>query len=79
MDETEGLVKVLADAKTDRVLGVHIIGPRASDMIAEAVDGDGVRRQRRGHRPASATPTRRCREVVGEAARAAWSGSALHA
>lgn len=37
MDETEGLVKVLADAKTDRVLGVHICGPRASDMIAEAV------------------------------------------
>lgn len=37
MDETEGLVKVLADARTDRVLGVHIIGPRASDMIAEAV------------------------------------------
>ena len=37
MDETEGVVKVLADATTDRVLGVHIIGPRASDMIAEAV------------------------------------------
>ena len=37
MDEVEGLVKILADAKTDRVLGVHIIGPRASDMIAEAV------------------------------------------
>ena len=37
MDETEGTVKILADAKTDRVLGVHIIGPRASDMIAEAV------------------------------------------
>ncbi|MGE3821457.1 MAG: FAD-dependent oxidoreductase, partial [Isosphaeraceae bacterium] len=37
MDESEGLVKILADAKTDRVLGVHIIGPRASDMIAEAV------------------------------------------
>jgi dihydrolipoamide dehydrogenase len=37
MDETEGLVKIIADAKTDRVLGVHIIGPRASDMIAEAV------------------------------------------
>ena len=37
MDETEGMVKILADAKTDRVLGVHIIGPRASDMIAEAV------------------------------------------
>jgi dihydrolipoamide dehydrogenase len=37
MDETEGVVKILADAKTDRVLGVHILGPRASDMIAEAV------------------------------------------
>jgi dihydrolipoamide dehydrogenase len=37
MDETEGLVKVLADSRTDRVLGVHILGPRASDMIAEAV------------------------------------------
>jgi dihydrolipoamide dehydrogenase len=34
---TEGQVKILADAKTDRVLGVHIVGPRASDMIAEAV------------------------------------------
>ncbi len=37
MDETEGSAKVIADAKTDRVLGVHILGPRASDMIAEAV------------------------------------------
>ena len=37
MDETEGLVKILADAPTDRVLGVHILGPRASEMIAEAV------------------------------------------
>ena len=37
MDETEGLVKILADAVTDRVLGVHIFGPRASEMIAEAV------------------------------------------
>jgi dihydrolipoamide dehydrogenase len=34
---TDGLVKVIADAKTDRLLGVHILGPRASDMIAEAV------------------------------------------
>ncbi len=37
MDETEGLVKILADATSDRVLGVHILGPRASDMIAEPV------------------------------------------
>lgn len=37
MDESEGSVKILADAKTDKVLGVHIFGPRASDLIAEAV------------------------------------------
>jgi dihydrolipoamide dehydrogenase len=30
-------VKILADAKTDRVLGVHILGPLAGDLIAEAV------------------------------------------
>jgi dihydrolipoamide dehydrogenase len=33
---TEGFVKILADAKTDRVLGVHILGPDAGNMIAEA-------------------------------------------
>ena len=33
---TEGFVKILADAKTDRVLGVHIVGPDAGTMIAEA-------------------------------------------
>lgn len=37
LGDTDGLVKILADAKTDRILGVHIIGPRASDLIAEAV------------------------------------------
>jgi len=37
MGETEGMVKILSHRKTDRVLGVHIIAPRASDMIAEAV------------------------------------------
>jgi len=36
LGETEGQVKIVADAKTDRVLGVAILGPRASDMIAEA-------------------------------------------
>jgi dihydrolipoamide dehydrogenase len=35
--DTDGLVKVLADQETDELLGVHIIGPRAADMIAEAV------------------------------------------
>jgi dihydrolipoamide dehydrogenase len=36
LGETDGGVKILADAKTDRILGVHILGPRASDLIAEA-------------------------------------------
>ncbi len=35
--DTEGFVKILADAKSDRVLGVHIIGPDAGTIIAEAV------------------------------------------
>jgi dihydrolipoamide dehydrogenase len=35
MDETDGFVKIIADAKTDKILGVHILGAHASDMIAE--------------------------------------------
>jgi dihydrolipoamide dehydrogenase len=35
--DTDGFVKVLCDAQTDEILGVHMIGPRAADMIAEAV------------------------------------------
>ena len=34
-NETEGFVKILADAKTDRILGVHMIGPHTGEMIAE--------------------------------------------
>ena len=37
MGETGGMVKVLGDAQTDRILGIHIIGPNASELIAEAV------------------------------------------
>ncbi len=37
MGEKEGFVKLIADKKTDRLLGAHILGPRASDMIAELV------------------------------------------
>ena len=37
LGETAGFVKMLADAKTDRILGVHIIGPYASELISEAV------------------------------------------
>lgn len=35
--DTDGFVKILADETTDEILGVHMIGPRAADMIAEAV------------------------------------------
>jgi dihydrolipoamide dehydrogenase len=37
MGESDGLVKVLADKRSDRVLGVHIVGPLAGDILAEAV------------------------------------------
>ena len=36
MNQTEGFVKILADAESDQVLGIHIIGPHATDLIAEA-------------------------------------------
>ena len=35
--DTDGLVKILADAQTDEILGVHIVGPMASELIAECV------------------------------------------
>jgi dihydrolipoamide dehydrogenase len=37
MGEKEGFVKIICHSKTDRILGVHILGPRAADMIAECV------------------------------------------
>ncbi|CAN5534451.1 dihydrolipoyl dehydrogenase [soil metagenome] len=37
LGDTTGMVKFLADAKTDEILGVHIVGPSASELIAEAV------------------------------------------
>ncbi|MDB5796813.1 MAG: lpdA [Paucimonas sp.] len=37
LGDTSGMVKMLADAKTDEILGVHIIGPMASELISEAV------------------------------------------
>jgi dihydrolipoamide dehydrogenase len=77
LDETEGLVKVIADARTDRILGVHILGPRASELIAEAVtalefaaSAEDIARICHAHPTLS--------EAVGEAARAAWT-AALHA
>ncbi|MBF0334953.1 MAG: dihydrolipoyl dehydrogenase, partial [Alphaproteobacteria bacterium] len=35
--DADGFVKILADATTDRVLGAHIVGPEAGDLIAEIV------------------------------------------
>lgn len=35
--DTDGFVKILADAETDEVLGIHMIGARVADLIAEAV------------------------------------------
>jgi len=36
-NDTQGMVKILADADTDRILGVHVLGPQASEMVAQAV------------------------------------------
>jgi dihydrolipoamide dehydrogenase len=78
MDETDGFVKVIADTKTDKLLGVHILGARASDLIAEAVaimayggSAEDMARCVHGHPSLS--------ESVMEAARSAWLGMALHA
>ena len=57
MDETEGSVKILADAVTDRVLGVHILGPRASEMIAESVMVMEFAGSAKGHRAAVPCPS----------------------
>ena len=47
----DGFVKFIADAKTDEILGVHIIGAGASDLIAEAVVAMEFKAAVRGHRP----------------------------
>lgn len=37
VDDIDGLVKIITDLKTDKILGAHIIGPNAGEMISEAV------------------------------------------
>jgi len=73
MDEIDGFVKVITDAATDRILGVHILGPRASELIAECVavmeyrgSAEDIARCTHAHPTLS--------EAVGEAARMAYSG-----
>jgi dihydrolipoamide dehydrogenase len=75
--DTDGFVKILADAKTDEILGVHMIGPRCADLIAEAVvameykaSAEDISRMSHAH------PT--FAEAIKEAALAATENRALH-
>jgi len=67
--ETEGFAKVIADAKTDEVLGVHLVGPGVTDLIAEAALGMTL--EATAWEIGAAThPHPTLAEVVGEAAMA---------
>lgn len=75
--DNDGFVKILADAATDEVLGIHIIGARAADLIAEAVvameykaSAEDIARMSHAH------PT--FAEAIKEAALAATENRALH-
>ena len=75
--DTDGFVKVLADANTDEILGVHMIGPRAADMIAEAVVAMEFRASAEDiARICHAHPT--YTEAFKEAAMAATENRAIH-
>jgi len=75
--DTDGMVKVLADATTDEILGVHMIGPRTADMIAEAVVAMEFRASAEDiARMSHAHPT--YTEVFKEACLAATANRALH-
>ncbi|RZK91813.1 MAG: dihydrolipoyl dehydrogenase [Pedobacter sp.] len=75
--DTDGFIKVLADASTDEVLGVHMIGPRAADMIAEAVIAMEFRASAEDiARTCHAHPT--YTEALKEAALAATDNRAIH-
>lgn len=75
--DTDGLVKVMADAETDEILGVHMIGPRTADMIAEAVVAMEYRASAEDiSRMSHAHPT--YTEAFREACLAATDNRALH-
>jgi dihydrolipoamide dehydrogenase len=75
--DTDGFVKILADASTDEVLGVHMIGARCADLIAEAVTAMEFRASAEDiARMSHAHPT--YAEAVKEAALAATEDRALH-
>ena len=75
--DIDGFVKILADTKTDEILGVHIIGARAADLIAEGViameyraSAEDIARMSHSH------PT--YAEAIKEAALAATENRPLH-
>jgi dihydrolipoamide dehydrogenase len=75
--DLEGLVKIIAHKETDEILGIHICGPRAADLIASSVaqltfkaSAEDVAIMSHAH------PT--FAEAIKEAAYAAWEGRALH-
>ncbi|SEP77459.1 dihydrolipoyl dehydrogenase [Neolewinella agarilytica] len=75
--DLEGMVKVLSDAETDEILGVHMVGPRTADMIAEAVALMEFRASAEdAARMSHAHPT--YTEAFKEAALAATGNRALH-
>jgi len=75
--DIDGFVKILADAKTDEVLGVHMIGARCADLIAEAVTAMEFRASAEDiARMSHAHPT--FAEATKEAALAATANRALH-
>ena len=75
--DLDGFVKILADKKTDEILGVHMIGARAADMIAEAVVAMEFRASAEDvSRMSHAHPT--FTEAIKEAALAATEDRALH-
>tara|TARA_R110002051_G_scaffold323938_1_gene419219 strand:- start:3220 stop:4626 length:1407 start_codon:yes stop_codon:yes gene_type:complete len=75
--DTDGFVKILADKKTDEVLGVHMIGARVADLIAEGVTAMEFRASAEDiSRMSHAHPT--YAEAVKEAALAATANRALH-
>ena len=75
--DLDGFVKILADAKTDEILGVHMIGARCADLIAEAVVAMEFRASAEDiSRMSHAHPT--FAEAIKEAALAATQDRALH-
>jgi dihydrolipoamide dehydrogenase len=75
--DLDGFVKILADAKTDEVLGVHMIGARTADLIAEAVTSMEFKASAEDiSRMSHAHPT--FAEAIKEAALAATDNRALH-